>query len=161
LLSGALKKLVLWPIKKLIRKVVYVLAVKNCADVAAAVFHEGWLLARALEQGYIPLDDVVRGHKATIERLRDGILAAHEHTDPDVTRQVMRTSFGVGREVFGDLLDALRGIFKSEAGEDRIDAAEEEAAPIAERIMSELDEHWSLGPELDAALRTSLGVAPR
>ena len=49
LLNGALKGLLMWPIKKLLRKMLIVLAIKNCVDVATEVFHEGWLLARALE----------------------------------------------------------------------------------------------------------------
>lgn len=157
LLAGAFFSLLLWPIKKILRKLVYVLAVKSCADVAAGVFHEGWLLARALEQGYVPLDAMARGDNATLRHLRDGVMKARDQVDTAPTRLIMRSAFGVGREVFNPILKSIKGVVRrTEPGEERIDAAEESAAPIAVRIQDEVRKHWSNGPELDAALREAL-----
>jgi hypothetical protein len=160
LLRGALKSLLLWPVKKILRKVVYVLAIKSCADVATEVFHEGWLYARALEQGYVGTESLARGDRDSLERLGDAILVASEEVDPDVTRQVMRSAFGVGREVLQPLLEAIAGVFSREADEERrLDAAQREVAPISARIEEELRAHWALGPELDRALRQALRVS--
>jgi hypothetical protein len=157
LLKGALLNVVLWPAKKILRKLIYVLAVKSCADVAAAVFHEGWLMARVLEQGYVSRDALARGDQPTVRRLHDAIVAARDEVDPSVTRQVMRTAFGVGSEVVGPLVDAMRGVVQRDGGDAELDAAERDAAPISERIEHEIRRHWDVGPALDAALRQALG----
>lgn len=159
LLTSTFKKLVLWPVKKIVTKLVYFLAVKSCADVAATVFHEGWLFAHALERRYVSLDALARGDQRAIEQLRDAIVEAREHVDPSPTQQAMRSAFGVGREVFGGVLRSIRGVLSKGGSEEaRLDAAEHEAAPIAHRIQSEIRKHWSNGPALDAALRRALQV---
>lgn len=158
-LSSTFKKLVFWPIKKLITKIVYVLAIKSCADIAAAVFHEGWLLARALEQEYVPSDLLRSGDPATMKRLRVAIISAREAVDPSPTQAAMRSAFGVGKEVFSSILSSVRGVLKRGGGdEDRLNAAEHEVAPIANRIQDEIAKHWSSGPLLDAELRKALDL---
>ena len=159
LLASAFTAIVMFPIKKLLTKIVYVLAVKSCADVAAGLFHEGWLLARALEQEYVPLDAMARGDEATLLRLRRGVLTARAQVDPQPTRIVMNSAFGVGREVFREIVRSMRrALRKSDSPDDRLDAAQASAAPIAERIQDEIRRHWSNGPALDAALRQALVV---
>jgi uncharacterized protein (DUF697 family) len=160
ILSGIFRKILFWPIKKLITKVVYVLAVKSCADVAAVIFHEGWLLARVLEKKYVPLDALRQGDSATLERLRDAIIAAREHVDPSPTQAVMRSAYGVGREVFSSTLSELRKtLVRSGTNDERMDAAEQKVAPITQRIQDEVRKHWLSGPLLDAELRKALGLA--
>ncbi len=159
LFGGIFAKLLFWPIKKLIRKVVYVLAVKSCADVAAVVFNDGWLLARALEQGYIPSELLSRGDLATMKRLRTAIIKAREAVDPSATRAVMQSAFGVGREVFSATLNSVRNVLKSPgANDDRLEAAEQEVAPISQRIQDEVMKHWVSGPLLDAELKKALEI---
>ena len=158
----AAKSIVLWPVKKIIRKVVYVLAIKSCADVATAIFHDGWLFARALEQKYVDHDALARGDKETLLHLRDGIVEARDRVDPNSTRQIMQTAFGVGREVFDTILSAIRHAWRDAEGarEDRVDAVIGEVSELTRRIEDELRKHWSLGPELDRALRNSLDIGP-
>ena len=159
LLSGALKTILLWPIKKLVRKVVYVLAVKSCADVATAVFHEGWLFARALEQGYVEPAALGRGDKEVLENLREAIFDTVEEIDPDATRQAMQSAFAVGREVTDSIGTAVKSVLGDDEDglDDKVDAAEEEVGPLTDRILDELSEHWSLGESLDAEFRRRLG----
>jgi len=157
LIGGAFRKLFLWPIKKLIGKVLFFLAIKRCADVAAAVFHEGWLLARALEQEYIPHELLRRGDLATLKHLRVAIIASRESVDPSPTQAAMKSAFGVSREVFFATLSSVKGALKRKTNEDdRLEAAEKEVAPIAQRIQNEINTHWSSGAALDSALRVSL-----
>lgn len=160
LLSGAVKSLVLWPIKKLVRKVVYVLAIKSCADVATAVFHEGWLFARALERGYVEPAALGRGDKEVLEKLRDAINKSVDEVDPDATQQVMNSAFGVGREVIDSLGTALKGVLGDDEDtlDDKMDAAEEQVGPLTERIIEELRAHWELSDALDQALRRELSI---
>lgn len=156
-LSGALKSVLLYPVKKLIRKVVYVLAIKSCADVASVVFHEGWLLARAFEQDYVDKQAIAHGDRDAIRALRKAICEARDHVDPSPTTQVMHSAFGVGKEVFDAILTAMKGVLTSNDDEaSRLDAAQKEAAPIADRIQAEIRQHWANGDALDAALRTAL-----
>ncbi len=156
-LAGALKSIVFWPIKKILRKVVYVLAIKSCADVAAAMFHEGWLMARALECRYVPLDELSHENETALQALRAGIIAARDSVDPSVTRDAMRSAFDVGGELFGSLIDGVRGALGSGSEEERLKGAEREAAPIARRIQASMSSTWSKGADLDAALRGALG----
>lgn len=162
-LSGALKSMVLWPVKKIIRKLVYVLTVKSCADVAAAVFHDGWLMARAIDQEYVSKEALARGDRNELHVLREAITFAGEEIDPDVTRQAMRSAFGIGRELFGDVVEAIKSTLSGDAGdaEEKFDAAKEDVAPISERVERELRENWALAPELDAALVRGIERARR
>lgn len=157
LMAAALKKIIFWPIKKLITKVVYFLAIKSCADVAASIFHEGWLLARALEAGYVPQELLQRGDPPTIKRLRAVIIRAREAVDMSPTQAVMRSAFGVGREVFGEVLSALRKtLLTSKSEGERLSAAKEDVGGITDRIVDEVRRHWSHGAALDEALRASI-----
>ncbi len=155
LFGGVFRTLIFWPIKKLITKLVYVLAVKSCADVASTVFNEGWLLARALEQKYVPVDLDV----AALESLRTAIIKAREAVDPSPTQAAMRSAFGVGQEVFSATLSSVRKVLKGAAKDDRLDAAEQEVAPIAHRIQAEILKHWNSGPQLDAELKKALNIS--
>ena len=155
--NGALKSLLLWPLKKLLRKVVIVLALKNCADVAAEVFHEGWLLARAVEQGYVDLEEVRKNKPSALRALRSAIISAREEIDPDLTRQVMRSAFDVSAEVFSDLVSSTKRAMSKAAEGERLDAAAREVTPLTDRIERAISEQWSNGAALDAALRDAIG----
>lgn len=157
IISGVLKGAILYPIKKILRKVFYILAIKSCADVGAAVFHEGWLMARALEQDYISKDQLANGDEATIEKLGQAISDAHSRVDPKVTQQIMRTAFGVGRQVVRPIAKSLVSSVVKKS-DDEFGEAEESAAPITKRIEQELRSHWHLSPQLDDALRKALDV---
>lgn len=54
LLSQALTSIALYPIKKLLGKLLYFLTLKACSDVGSAMLHEGWILANVLEREHIP-----------------------------------------------------------------------------------------------------------
>ena len=71
MLLGCLLGVVWWPIKKLIRKVIYVFTIKDALDVLADTFTRGLLLEEALSQGLLPahgervraaMDEALRGH---------------------------------------------------------------------------------------------------
>jgi hypothetical protein len=159
LLNGALKGLLMWPIKKLLRKVLIVFALKNCVDVATEVFHEGWLLARALEEGYVDLEELRKNKPSALRALRHAIVMAREEIDPDMTRQVMRSAFDMGGEVFTDLVAAVRKAMTGAGEGEKLDAAAESAAPLTARLEEAVREQWSSGEALDAALRDAISRA--
>jgi uncharacterized protein (DUF697 family) len=93
-LRDAMTSVVLFPIKKIVRKVVYVLAVKDCADVASAVFHDGWLLARVLEA---PLHGADRKPSPEdpkfLRKVRKAMLKTYEEVDPVPLRRALVGAF--------------------------------------------------------------------
>ena len=159
LLNGALKGLLMWPLKKLLRKMLFVLAIKNCVDVATEVFHEGWLLARALEEGYADLEEMKKNKPSTLRTLRHAIVMAREEIDPDMTRQVMRSAFEMSSEVFTDLVSSVRKAMTGAGDGEKLDAAAKSAAPLTARLEDALREQWSRGEALDAALRDAIARA--
>jgi len=50
-------------------------------------------------------------------------------------------------------------VLKGAAKDDRLDAAEQEVAPIAHRIQAEILKHWNSGPQLDAELKKALNIS--
>ncbi len=71
LLWGCFQGVVWWPIKKIIKKLVYILTVKDAADAAADTFIRGEMLRRALAAGVLPT-------RATeVRAVIDDVLATH------------------------------------------------------------------------------------
>lgn len=161
-IKGALTGLLIWPIKKLVRTALVVLLVKKCADVATLLFLDGWMLARALEQGYVPLEQLRHEQEPAARQINLAIRHAHEDIDSGATRRAMRAAFDVSGELFEAVIGAVRGALGGGSSrEARLEAATREIAPISERIQRAIGQGWSQGPELDAALRAGLREARR
>ena len=154
-LSGVGTRLVLWPVKKVVRKVVYVLAVRSCAEEAARIYHEGWLLARALEAGYVDPEGLASSEEEA-SRLREAILGATDEVGLSVTKRAMKSAFSLGRAGLGELVTSVRGLLGKEAKPTDLAAAEASTEPLARRMKTALDEEWNQGGALDAALRQHL-----
>lgn len=75
-------------VKKVLHKIVYVLAVKDCADVASTVFHDGWLLAHVLED-----PEASPANPAYLRRVRKAMLQTYEEIDPAPLRRALVGSF--------------------------------------------------------------------
>lgn len=71
LLLGCLVGVVWWPIKKLIRKVVYVLTVKDAVDAVSDTFIRGEMVREALSRGLLPTES------ERVRRAMDIALDAH------------------------------------------------------------------------------------
>lgn len=156
LLSSAAKAVLWWPVKKVLRKLILVWAVKGCADVAATLYYEGWMLARTLEQGYVDLEPLRAKDKQALKRVRDAILDAHEAVDPSLIRQSMRSVFGVSQELLTSSASALKATFKQDNKPEALDQAQQELKPLTARIEQEIERSWSDDEALDQALKRSL-----
>ncbi len=68
-LNGCLWAIVLWPLKKLLRMVLFFLMAKSCLDTAAETAHRLELLADALDAGAVPdeVDAVLAAISATLD----------------------------------------------------------------------------------------------
>lgn len=82
--EGCLYSTVTWParflfrlvVKKILRKVIFVLAIKDCVDTFSASFHEHYLLRHALTLGAlagVPAQERVIAVRASIESVRDAV----------------------------------------------------------------------------------------
>lgn len=143
--SRAASKVVFYPIKKLFRKVVYFLAIKEAVDTFSQLFHQGYLLHAALIRGALgapagqPVDDArVRAVAAAVH----GTVAA---ADTGPLRQVVLGVFRNSRRlVLGTL-----GWLTSTLAQRRADLSEIEAvgadparlhggSPEAEQLLDRL-----------------------
>jgi uncharacterized protein (DUF697 family) len=109
-LRGAATAVALFPIKKLVRKLVFVLAVKDCADVAAAVFHDGWLTAGLLAR---PPADLSLTDRDALKRVRAAMLRTYRDINPAPLRHALA----------GALLAARTGVVRAARRVRHADAA--------------------------------------
>ena len=180
LAKGCLRKLFVAPIKfvykrivrKLLRKIVFVLAIKDAVDEFSTTFHHGWLVRHAF----------VRGHHPTGRRetwtLRQGIDAVRDEIDPRPVESAVRSAFRHSKRI---LLQAARIVGKlgrrmrrrdrsAEANDQWVDEAaartEAEAGGLVDELITSLSRESgyleALGERLEYHLRgTEQEVEPQ
>lgn len=89
-LRSAATSVALFPVRKLVRKLVYVLAIKDCGDVASSVFHDGWLLAHLLE--HPPQHDTLTD-TAYLKKVRKAMLQTYTDIDPAPLRRALTGAY--------------------------------------------------------------------
>lgn len=101
-LVGCLKMVIVYPVKKIFRKVFYFLAIKEAVDVASSVLHEGFLIRAAIVGGQLSACET-----ESLERVRDAIAATLDDVDTSpitgAIRRVFRGSRVLVNEVKGQL----------------------------------------------------------
>jgi len=106
-LRGAVTSVALFPVRKAMRKIVYVLAIRDCADVASAVFHDGWLLAYLLEHGGQrrgpALDDT-----RYLQKVRKAMRRTYQEIDPAPLRRALVGAFLGARVGAGHAVRAVQ-----------------------------------------------------
>ncbi len=138
LLGQALKSMALYPIKKLLGKLLYFLTLKACAEVGSALLHEGWLLAATLHRGHVPRDLLATEDIRALRAIRAATLTACEEIDTSPVRQSWTVALKQSQALGKGALESLSGFFRSDdtdvegavrAGglQDVVDALEEEA----------------------------------
>ncbi|MFH1467392.1 MAG: hypothetical protein ABIO70_23615 [Pseudomonadota bacterium] len=95
-LLGCLGALVIYPIKKIFRKIFYVFAVKEAVDVASRLLHQGLLVEHALERGCIQAGEL-GDQREPLERLNRIIRETCDETDTSPVGQILKRSFAGGR----------------------------------------------------------------
>lgn len=154
LVRGAMKTAVMYPIKKILKKVLVVFLVKACADVATSTVEEGWLYARAIERDYVDGEQLAAGDKEVLETLRDAIIDATEEVDSSTARAAMRSVYKIFTSSFGELkatISRLRG-----KDSDAIDEAASAASSLTEQVEAVIRNEWANFDQLDDALRKNL-----
>ncbi len=90
---GAASSIAMMPVRKVLHKVMYLLAIKDCADVSSAIFHDGWLLAYWLEHG---AHDVKPGHwddTRYLQKVRKAMQRTYKDIDPAPLRRALVGAF--------------------------------------------------------------------
>jgi hypothetical protein len=130
---GTLPRLLLYPIKKIFRKIFFFLEVKRAMDLVSTSWHYGWLLQVALRTGHLGNDPGRAGVvRAEIERLLE---EASVQPLERALRETLRNSRAIlqaGADLMGR---ALRGTRRRA---DRVEQAVEAALPGEHRALDEL-----------------------
>ncbi|MBN2799992.1 MAG: hypothetical protein JXX28_12670 [Deltaproteobacteria bacterium] len=93
-IAGLVLTAVLYPVKKIFRKVFYFLTVKSAIDTASTLVHEGTYLALAAELGFLPR----RGaDEAVVRRVNLALRFALARTDTSPVTQLLSKAFSSGR----------------------------------------------------------------
>ncbi|WP_223754007.1 hypothetical protein [Myxococcus sp. RHSTA-1-4] len=132
--KSLLKGVVLFPVRKVFRKVFFVLWIKDCVDVASASLHHGYLLTHAVERG-----DLDAGSLAgdAPPRVHDAIVAACAEMDSRPINQILRRLFASSRLL---MAEATRAFFNPRNPGPRTPGQDEsaEVRTLTDRLLSEL-----------------------
>ncbi|AKQ66978.1 hypothetical protein A176_003890 [Myxococcus hansupus] len=151
-LLSSLKGLALFPVRKVFRKVFFVLWVKDCVDVASSALHHGYLLNHALERGDLKADEL---EGAQPEKIHDAIVAACAELDPRPINQALRRLFAGSRLL---MAEATRAFFSDQAPGPRTPSPDEsaEVKTLTERLIAALWEERGYFVTLQAHYDTHL-----
>ena len=109
-LVSHLKAVALFPVRKVFRKVFFVLWVKDCVDLTSACLHHGYLLHHALERGDL---DAASLQTDAPSEVQAAIIAACSEMDARPVNQALRRIFRGSRVLLAEatrvFLDPKRG----------------------------------------------------
>ncbi|MDZ4064494.1 MAG: hypothetical protein U1E22_07485, partial [Coriobacteriia bacterium] len=91
-LMGCVTAMVIYPLKKIFRKVFIFLAIKDCVDAASRTFHELWMIRHGVVSGQLTAADVTVEVDALIP-LRRAVEATSRQVDTRPVNQVLRRGF--------------------------------------------------------------------
>lgn len=142
---------IVWPLrfvfvyvlKKLLRKILFVLTFKDCVDAFSRSFHQNWLLRHALELGFWPQEGApAADRQAQLEHLRaaiDASLTNLGHTPFDAwARAILRRSWRSLKAAAGAV---ARGLRSRPKGEQRIDDELERDSAGVDAVVDDLTEN--------------------
>ena len=143
-LRGCFAGLVLYPIKRIFRKIIFVFTLKDCVDAASRTFHQLWLV-RHLVADWQAGPAEVAGGVAAFARLKRALDRTLAETDPRPVEQIFKHAFRQGRKrilqvaaALGRAIRRARGRKAREEAVDRlVEAAEARAAAGAEGVSGE------------------------
>jgi hypothetical protein len=141
---GCIWSVVSWPLKKLLRYVLWVLAVKVMVDTATEIVHRAMMVEIAVQERWLPGDAV--GVRAAMNR-------ATSRIDTDITLRVVTGSLETSRKQVRALYRQLRPLVREGAAAER---GEERGtrAPVEDPTMDATSTAWTqqLADRLAAAV---------
>ena len=141
---GMLKTAVIWPFKKVLKTVLFVLLAKSMADTASEVMHRSLMLHEALERGWLPGD---------VPLLREGLDTSLEKIDVRLVERLLLGAFRDHRDALNRVVWEATKVAEAQARGQRAEALVEATDKNA---LSEAAD--SLGVVLTDTLRRA-GVA--
>lgn len=152
LAKGCLRKLFVAPVmfvykrilRKLLRKILFVLAIKDAVDEFSTTFHHGWLLRHAFDRGHTPTT------KDGTWTLRRQVDAVRNEIDPRPVESAVRSAFRHSRRalrkaarILAQLGRVVRRRGKSDDSDDRwvdeaVDRTEAEAGGLVDELLAGL-----------------------
>ena len=162
-LRGAATSVALFPVRKLLRRVVYLLAIRDCADVASHVFHDGWLLAHLLEHG-----KTAGKHGPSLEdtrylkKVRAAMLRTYKDIDPAPLKRALFGTFAGARVGVEHAVEAIQ---RRRRGGDAVHAPNPEGVAhdasvesVAGRMRDAAMGQWKYLDALEQEFRRHLGL---
>ena len=94
-LSSMLTSVIMFPVKKILKKVLFVFSIKAVADVTSSTFHDGWMVARAVEGRYVDPALLAANDEETLKRLRAAVLLTKSQVDTRPINKALKTAFSL------------------------------------------------------------------
>ena len=152
-IRGSARSVAMLPLRRVLRKVVYLLAFKDCSDVASTVFHDGWLLARWLERGPQAgqADDAKR-----LKKVRKAMLRTYMDVDPAPLRRALTGAFLGARVGVEGAVQVVQRMRKP-AGSQEETAPLESLDRLVARMKEAAQDQWQYMEGLEQSFRRHLG----
>jgi hypothetical protein len=154
-------ELALLPLKRTLQKVAVVLALKECVDVATALYNDGWLIAQVLADsreiagpGRSPTDPAV------LRRVRKAMLRTYKEVDPAPLRRALAGAFLGVRVGAGHALRAVKRLLRAgrPAGDDSIP---DDVEALSARMRAAAMHEPQYLEQLEQRFRRNLGLPQR
>ncbi len=151
---GAATSAALFPMRKLLRKVAYLLAIKDCSDVASSVFHDGWLLAHLLEHGQHGRGPSLEDTRY-LQKVRKAMLRTYKDVDPAPLRRALLGAF-LGARV--GVEHAVQAVQRRRGDKAAPVESNKEVEPVASRMQAAAMGQWQYLDLLERRFRRQLGL---
>ncbi|MEW6731700.1 MAG: hypothetical protein AB1489_10265 [Acidobacteriota bacterium] len=145
-LSGCLSMILLYPIKKIFRKIFFFLEWKRAIDLVSRAYHHGYLLDYALQQGWRP-------PTPSAPQLRVAIDDVCREVGTSPIEHAVRATFNQSKEALKNaatlLARSLQGIRKRPAAEEvaaAVEAVEEQEERQIEGVTARLQKNFEKIP---------------
>ena len=162
-----IRKVLIYPVKELFRKVLYFLAIKDAVDTFSLLFHQGYLVHAALSRGALGRSGARRGAAAAVAgRARDAGGDRHPAAAPVADRRAAQTAGSGARHVRWltsrlrsrrDAVPAVTAI--ADEGESRPTLGSPDAEQLLDRLLLALWGERGYLERLDADLAQRLQPA--
>ncbi len=155
LLFSATKKLAFYPIKRIFRKALFVLVLRDIVDISSRTYHVGYLLDYAFGQAWLA--------KSPPDTLRSAVDEVCRQADTSPVHRAFMTVFEESRDLLGTALQSARtwmgGAPGQEDGGPKDEERPSEVEALADRLLRAVNilppEHFE---KLRADLEKALGA---
>jgi hypothetical protein len=133
-LLSFLKSIALFPVRKVFRRVFFVLWVKDCVDVASQSLHQGYLLQHALARGDLDAGKLEGEAPRTVQ---SAIHAACREQDTRIINQLLGRLFKTSKLL---VTEATQALLSPLIGQPRVpqEGEQAEVRSLADRLAAEL-----------------------